>query len=314
MLTLADHQNYLRAAKERASTNKLLIHSLSEARELIFDLIERLEIKTVCEIGSEGGFMSAGLHTLYKSGILTGLTVVDPYPTAVVSAYADGLGCSVVAKTSAEALKTLNPHDLYIVDGDHNYHTVYEELKSVLTTNPQALVIMHDVCWPWAYRDLYYDVTTLPTEAVLPLGKGGLHPKSEGMVRYGFDGLGQYEVASVEGGQRNGVFNAVETIAEEFPVAFSSIPALFGIGFLRSKSYAKEGRLQDLIDLGAIEPFIWRLEENRLTNYLRVIELQGLLSERDKEMVDIRNGRISLSQFGKIVFKFFRHRISGRSA
>jgi predicted O-methyltransferase YrrM len=314
MLTLADHQAYLRAAKERAATNKLLIHSLSEAREFIFDIIERLEIKTVCEIGSEGGIMSAGLHDLYKSGALSALTVVDPYPTETVSAYADDQGCSVLANISTQALPHLKAHDLYIVDGDHNYHTVYHELKAILSVNPQALVIMHDVSWPCAYRDQYYDVKTLPPAAVLPRGEGGIHPKSAEMVRYGFNGAGQFEIASVEGGERNGVFRAVEKISEEFPVVFSSIPALFGIGFLRSASYSRENLLLDRLDLGEIEPFLWRLEENRLTNYLRVIEIQGQLAEREKEIVNIRNGRISFLQFAKIVFKFFRHRINGRTA
>lgn len=306
MQGLTAHKEYLEDASARArSGNKLLIHSLSEGREFVFGLIEALEIRSVCEIGSEGGLMSEELHRRYNAGKLDRLTIVDPYPTADVSAYGDDQGCKVINKLSLDALPDLPAHDLYIVDGDHNYYTVYHELKSILS-NPEALVIMHDVCWPCANRDQYYDIETIPAAHRQPAGDNSIHPASTTIVDYGFNGAEHFLIADEEGGDGNGVFAAVEDIAKEFDVEFSSFPVLLGIGFLHRKGYSNSGKLAQLTNLGGLEPLLWRLEENRLTNYLRVIELQNQFRD---EVARIFYGRISLFELAKIVGRTVLYRL-----
>ena len=47
-----------------------------------------------------------------------------------------------------------------IIDGDHNYYTVSEELRLIAErarTAPLPLLLFHDVCWPHARRDDYFD-------------------------------------------------------------------------------------------------------------------------------------------------------------
>ena len=47
--------------------------------------------------------------------------------------------------------------DVLLLDGDHNYHTVKEELQYVeRLTNPGALVICDDYDGRWSERDLWY--------------------------------------------------------------------------------------------------------------------------------------------------------------
>jgi hypothetical protein len=47
--------------------------------------------------------------------------------------------------------------DVLLLDGDHNYHTVAEEMKHIeALTNPDALVICDDYDGRWSTRDLFY--------------------------------------------------------------------------------------------------------------------------------------------------------------
>lgn len=262
------HARYVLDAHERAvQGNKPLIHSLSEAREFVFDLIEALGVRSVCEVGSEGGLMSRALFERYQAGLLDRLTVIDPIPTAEVSSFADGKGCHVLADVSLSALSDLPHHDLYILDGDHNFYTVYHELKHILR-HKDVCVLMHDVAWPWARRDLYYNPAAIPFEEMHPkVERGGLRPGFDAIQETGFDSEGNYSIAVSEGFPSNGVFTAVEAVAAEIPLEFSSLPALFGIGLVRGKNHPMEESIRTKFDLGGLDALLWRLEENRLEGF-----------------------------------------------
>lgn len=64
--------------------------------------------------------------------------------------------------------------DVVFIDGDHNYYTVLNELKlisKVLTD--KGCIFIHDTANPsCAYKDYYYDVSTLPNN--LDIGKQGV--------------------------------------------------------------------------------------------------------------------------------------------
>ena len=52
-----------------------------------------------------------------------------------------------------------------IIDGDHNYWTVSEELRLIGERAAGAdlpLLLFHDVCWPHARRDDYFDAEQIP--------------------------------------------------------------------------------------------------------------------------------------------------------
>ena len=54
-----------------------------------------------------------------------------------------------------------------IIDGDHNYFTVSEELRLIGERAPGAelpLLLFHDVCWPHGRRDDYFDAELIPEE------------------------------------------------------------------------------------------------------------------------------------------------------
>ena len=53
-----------------------------------------------------------------------------------------------------------------ILDGDHNYYTLSEELRLIAERASGArlpLLIFHDIGWPLARRDAYYAPERIPT-------------------------------------------------------------------------------------------------------------------------------------------------------
>jgi response regulator of citrate/malate metabolism len=66
-----------------------------------------------------------------------------------------------VEQNSLEALPKLveqgTKFDVIIIDGDHNYHTVAEEMKHIdALTYPESIVVIDDVYGRWGDRDLFY--------------------------------------------------------------------------------------------------------------------------------------------------------------
>jgi hypothetical protein len=60
------------------------------------------------------------------------------------------------------AIPQLETPDVALIDGDHNWATVYSELNQLharaeQTGHAPPIVISHDVAWPYARRDMYYN-------------------------------------------------------------------------------------------------------------------------------------------------------------
>lgn len=54
--------------------------------------------------------------------------------------------------------------DLILIDGDHNYYTVFNELETIFRKqhNNFPLVILHDTHYPWGRIDGTYNLNTIP--------------------------------------------------------------------------------------------------------------------------------------------------------
>ena len=66
----------------------------------------------------------------------------------------------MIRETSLAALPELPVARRRLIDGDHNYWTVLEELRAIGERAPGAelpLLLFHDVCWPHGRRDDYFD-------------------------------------------------------------------------------------------------------------------------------------------------------------
>ena len=133
-------------------------------------------VKSVLEIGScEGGMpdrlveafpgmrvsvvdlcINADLETKFKD--------VDPIT------FYQGYSLKVLPKLQG-------PFDAIFIDGDHNYYTVWNELKLIDKHNllkKGGLLLFHDVRPPFARKDYYYDPESIPEEAKAEGAKKGV--------------------------------------------------------------------------------------------------------------------------------------------
>lgn len=263
----------------------LLIHSMAEFSSLILPCLDEAQVRDITEIGSEFGGMSKVLAERARQNGGT-LTCIDPEPAVGFVDWAQGAECvRHVAQPSLDALKTGEAADAWFVDGDHNYYTVLHELEAIDAIQREAgrhlLAFLHDVSWPCARRDFYYAPDRVP--------RGWRHPYSyDHGVKLGEDavvegrgmrGMGQFAVALEAGGPKNGVLTAVEDFlktadTEDRSLYYVHVPAVFGLGIIFDCSAPWADALAQFLLPYHAHPLIARLEENRLRNWLEVIELQ----------------------------------------
>lgn len=268
---------------------ELLIHSMSEFAPLVLSCMERAGVRNVAEIGAEFGGMSQRLadHCEQAGGTFT---TVDPSPKDEFIRWA--ASCEHVrhvAAPSLEVMPELAGMDAWVIDGDHNYYTVRNELdladELCRRDGKPLLAFMHDVSWPCARRDSYYCPERIPEafrhawsyDVGVTLDDSGCLPGR------GFRGMGQFAWALHSGGPRNGVLTAIEDFlgeahSDERPLGFAHVPAVFGLGviFDMSAEWA-EDVAQMLLPYHENE-LIASLELNRLRNYLAVIDWQDRMT------------------------------------
>ncbi|HEY0407308.1 MAG TPA: class I SAM-dependent methyltransferase, partial [Pyrinomonadaceae bacterium] len=141
---------------------------------------------------------------------------------------------------SLDVLPTLtDPFDCILIDGDHNWYTVYHELKIIEERGLQkagGAIFFHDVGWPYARRDMYYQPELIPQQFRHPHEQKGIAPgRAELSAEAEFNST--HHNAVREGGARNGVLTAVEDFLKEQPgqFRFVRIEAEFGLGALFKK-------------------------------------------------------------------------------
>lgn len=265
----------------------VLLHSLATFGSELVACLDAARPRRIIEIGSEtGAFSELLLRWATENDAV--LVSVDPDPPAALRSLAQSSAhLEVVAQASPAALEGIDPASAYVVDGDHNYFTVSKELAAIYAgdeEDPSAapLTILHDVGWPAARRDLYYDPERLPSDAVHEHSfREGVVPDEPGTVAGGFRSRGEFAVALHEGGPANGVLTAVEDFLAERPaLRLIVLPCVFGVGVLfhRKAPYATtiEERLGPLDG----STLLARLEENRLRLYLTILDLQDELERR----------------------------------
>jgi hypothetical protein len=263
----------------------LLIHSLSEFSDLILEALALAGARNVVEIGAEYGGMSVQLAPFCRERGGR-LTTIDPSPKPQ---FHDWLAANPDVRhlplTSLQAFGDVDDVDAWIVDGDHNWYTVYHELRAITASSRAAgkpvLVFLHDVAWPAARRDMYYAPDQIPAAFRQPYSyeSGAVLDSPLLYPGRGFRGMGQFAFAMEEGGPRNGVMTAIddfltEALAEGKEYGFAEIPAVFGLGVLFDMDAAFSAPLADLLLPYHQNKLLGSLETNRLRNYLRVIDLQ----------------------------------------
>jgi predicted O-methyltransferase YrrM len=195
--------------------------------------IQKYRCRHIVEIGVDSGTTTVKLLELAKE-LDSHLICIDPLSSFRPAD--DYKKLAFVAKPSLVALKAVKEINCAVIDGDHNWYTVYNELKLVdKRLTPGGVVFLHDVLWPYARRDMYYEPRRIPRRFRHPYKRMGI---ARGVIRLVPEGMnGQYCNAIYEGGSRNGILTAVEDflrLTEDY--AFTVVEEEFGLGILQRKS------------------------------------------------------------------------------
>jgi hypothetical protein len=131
-------------------------------------------------------------------------------------------------------------YDCFLIDGDHNWYTVFNELDLIRQRSllrPGGMIFFHDVEWPYGRRDLYYQPQTIPAQYRNDFDRKGVQRGQTALVDSG-GGNAHLCNAIREGGPRNGVLTAIEDFLAEYPseYQFCRIRAQHGLGILQSRS------------------------------------------------------------------------------
>ena len=259
-------------------------HSLSNLAEILVPLLDASGARSVIEVGAYAGDVTR-LLLEWAEGSGATISSIDPDPQDALVQLADSNAkLELIRATSIEALKELPAADAAIVDGDHNYYTVAEELRLIGERAGETLplIICHDVCWPHARRDAYYAPEQIPEEGRQETVEGGyLFPGDPGLHR---GGLPYKWLAVKEGGPRNGVLTAIEDfVSGREDAELAIVPAFFGLAAVYSRRAPYADAVAALLEPYAGNPVLERLEGNRVLHLARrEVEAADLGWCRDK--------------------------------
>jgi len=242
--------------------------SLSQSAELLLPCLDAAGARSVVEVGAFAGDLTRVLVE-WAAGAGATVGAIDPSPQPGLVALADAHPeLELIRETSLAALPRIPLPDAVVIDGDHNWWTVSEELRLISERAPGAelpLLLFHDVCWPHARRDDYFDVSLIPEDARQPVAgeDGGIFPGEPGLREVG--GLPYPRSARTEGGPRNGVLTAVEDFAAARPdVRLAVVPVFFGFGVAWSREAPWSDAVDAIVGPWDRHPVLERLEANRV--------------------------------------------------
>jgi hypothetical protein len=279
----------------------LLLYSMISFRGIIEPVLALAKPCSICEIGVEKGLFTefllhfCSLNNCSYSG-------VDPSLEESFIAERGRDRIVFFRQRSLPILERLEAHDVYFIDGDHNYFTVKNELRLIFRhRDHRPLIFLHDVCWPWGRRDQYCAPEFIPDQHRHPCSAELIVVPGEGDPREtGFCGKeSDYEYAAAlhEGGPCNGVLTAVEDmIAEKGAdnLRLLMVPAVFGLGLLYSPAHLNPELLLFIervsIGVNLLHSLFNSLERNRIDLFLtylqQVKQLQTIHQKYDELMVE----------------------------
>jgi hypothetical protein len=134
----------------------------------IAPVLTAIGARRVVEIGALRG--ETTVRMLEALGPEAELHVIDPVPEFDPAEHEQAFPGRYVfhRAPSLEVLPSLPVMDAALIDGDHNWYTVRNELQLLADVArkegaPLPVMIMHDVGWPYGRRDLYYAPERIPT-------------------------------------------------------------------------------------------------------------------------------------------------------
>lgn len=182
---------------------------------------------------------------------------------------------------SLDVLPDLPAVDAAIVDGDHNWYTVLNELRLLSKGARDAsellpIFVLHNVLWPYGRRDVYDAPGQIPEQHRRPWARRGIGRNATRLLEQG--GLNPTKCnAIMEGGPHNGVMTALDDFVAEHgePLRVVVLPICFGLAIVTS-----DARLDGQPELAAV---LDRLESadgrGELLEVAEEVRLRALISQ-----------------------------------
>jgi len=266
-------------------------------------MLDATEARTIIEIGGGGGATTQ--HLLGWADEHDAVVhSIDPNPAldadAILAAHP---GRFVFHRTTSfDVLPSLPQADLVCLDGDHNWYTVFNELRLLDESaqragRPFPLTLLHDIGWPYGRRDQYYDPNRIPDEFRQEYSSGaGMLPGRRKTV----EGRGynyRHKQAILEGGPRNGVLTGAEDYVKECArdLRMETVAGGNGLAVIADNSVLEANpALREQVDLLVSPEFLqahaWHLDElankylvARVMDRLEITRLQNRVKELEVE-------------------------------
>lgn len=246
-------------------------YSLGNFFEIWAACFDAAGVRSVVEVGAERGRLT---QELLKWAAPSGARVVaiEPDPISdLVELVEEHPDLEVIEETSLEALARIPIPDAVVLDGDHNYYTLSNELRLIAERAPDGqmpLLVFHDVCWPLARRDQYAAPDRIPAEHRHPYGEDiKLVPGNSGTAERGLP----FEWGALEeGGPGNGVMTAIEDfMAEHEGLKLAVIPIFFGCGLLWPESAPWSDEVAEITGPWDRNPILERVEKARVVQLVQ---------------------------------------------
>ena len=290
--------------------------------DLLEPLLVSLRPAQILEIGSDQGATTRALLRFAEAHGAV-LHSIDPKPNFDIDQLKREHPNSLVfyKALSLQVLPDLEPVDLALIDGDHNWYTVLNELRllekrAVAEGAHPPVVALHDIGWPYGRRDLYYDPDTIPADQRRPFERRGIAPDSDELVDDGING--HLANAKLPAEQHSGVLGAIEDFLEESKQNWRlfKVPGQHGLGVLAVEEVLSErGRTNDLlketsgvdflqnraeiVERDRIAREMARTRTNRTVERLRAELDEGRGAEQESMVEDLAAAQVAASEATK---------------
>lgn len=202
---------------------------------ILRSIVEAVQARRLIEIGVALGLMTAKALD-YCAASDAVLHAIDPNPEVDIGEWRERHRPRLVFHQahSLDVLAEIHDADVVLIDGDHNWFTVFHELRLIEETARTdgavpPVIALHDVDWPYGRRDMYYEPERIPEAHRHPYRKVGLLPGKDELVEDGVNG--EFNNAVTEHAPHNGVRTAIEDFAAQSPMAWqvSYVPGFHGL-------------------------------------------------------------------------------------